>query len=47
MNTGTVRVFVHLLEFELELIQIQITLKRILRAEAGIRMRCTNKASAE
>jgi len=34
-------------ELELELIQTQMTQKPMLRAEAGMRVRCANKASAE
>ena len=34
------------LELELELIQTQMTQKPMLRAEAGMRVRCANKASA-
>jgi len=34
------------LEVELELIQTQMTQKPMLRAEVGMRVRCTNKASA-
>ena len=34
------------LELELELIQTQMTQKPVLRAEVGMRVRCTNKASA-
>jgi len=34
-------------ELELELIQIQMTQKPMLRAEVGMRVRCANKASAE
>ena len=36
-----------LLELELELIQIQMAQKPMLRAEVGMRVRCANKASAE
>jgi len=32
---------------ELELIQTQMAQKPMLRAEAGMRVRCANKASAE
>ena len=32
---------------ELELIQTQMALKPMLRAEVGMRVRCANKASAE
>ena len=34
-------------EFELELIQTQMTQKPMLRAEVGMRVRCANKTSAE
>jgi hypothetical protein len=34
-------------ELELELIQIQMAPKPMLRAEVGMRVRCANKASAE
>ena len=38
--------FYQLGELELELIQTQMTQKPMLRAEAGMRVRCANKASA-
>ena len=37
----------HRAELELDLIQTQMTQKPMLRAEVGMRVRCTNKASAE
>ena len=38
---------VGLLELKLELIQIQMTQKPMLRVEVGMRVRCANEANAE